>query len=150
LTPRLSFLAFETNYPQTLKYCIIVNAPAIFPMAYALVKPFLPDRTRRKIVVLRKLSVRWPGFWFWQAVNSTPTCMMQDLPQYIAPEYTPKLLGGTGPSPGDPDCPIRPVLGKVWPVLRARIDYCIGLIGGVFLPRCLRLCSCETPRLKTA
>ncbi len=55
----LGGVAFEANYPQTLRYCVIVNAPAVFPMAYALVKPFLPDRTKRKIVVLRRLAVRW-------------------------------------------------------------------------------------------
>jgi hypothetical protein len=49
---------FEGNYPQTLRFCLIVNAPKVFPIAYSLIKPFLPERTRNKIVVLRNLAVR--------------------------------------------------------------------------------------------
>lgn len=43
---------YEANYPETLKTAYVVNAPAIFPIAYNLVKPFLSEDTKKKIVIL--------------------------------------------------------------------------------------------------
>uniref|UniRef100_A0A8C4UF06 Mitochondrial fission process protein 1 n=1 Tax=Falco tinnunculus TaxID=100819 RepID=A0A8C4UF06_FALTI len=43
---------FEENYPESLKRLFIVKAPKIFPVAYNLVKHFLSEDTRKKVVVL--------------------------------------------------------------------------------------------------
>uniref|UniRef100_G3TM50 SEC14 like lipid binding 2 n=1 Tax=Loxodonta africana TaxID=9785 RepID=G3TM50_LOXAF len=43
---------FEENYPETLKRLFVVKAPKLFPVAYNLIKPFLSEDTRKKIMVL--------------------------------------------------------------------------------------------------
>ena len=43
---------FEANYPERTKRVIVVRAPKAFPMAYNLIKPFMDEVTRDKIVVL--------------------------------------------------------------------------------------------------
>ncbi|NXU93201.1 S14L2 protein, partial [Xiphorhynchus elegans] len=43
---------FEENFPESLKRLFIVKAPKIFPVAYNLVKHFLSEDTRKKVVVL--------------------------------------------------------------------------------------------------
>ena len=46
----------ESNYPERIKRVLIVRAPKIFPVAYSLVKHFLDDCTKDKIIVFgRKL-----------------------------------------------------------------------------------------------
>ncbi|KAH0625515.1 hypothetical protein JD844_015059 [Phrynosoma platyrhinos] len=43
---------FEENYPESLKRVFVIKAPKLFPVAYNLVKHFLSEDTRKKIVVL--------------------------------------------------------------------------------------------------
>uniref|UniRef100_A0A8C9BFL9 SEC14 like lipid binding 2 n=1 Tax=Phocoena sinus TaxID=42100 RepID=A0A8C9BFL9_PHOSS len=43
---------FEENYPETLKRLFVIKAPKLFPVAYNLIKPFLSEDTRKKIMVL--------------------------------------------------------------------------------------------------
>uniref|UniRef100_A0A3Q3S1H9 SEC14-like lipid binding 7 n=1 Tax=Mastacembelus armatus TaxID=205130 RepID=A0A3Q3S1H9_9TELE len=77
---------FEDNYPEGLKRVLIIKAPKLFPIAYSLVKPFLCEETRRKIVILGSN---------WQDV----------LREYIDAEQLPVLYGGTRTDPdGDPSC----------------------------------------------
>lgn len=48
----------ETNYPERIKRVFLVKAPKIFPVGYNLVKRFLDERTREKIIVFgRKLLI---------------------------------------------------------------------------------------------
>jgi hypothetical protein len=48
----------ETNYPERVKRVFLVKAPKIFPVCYNLVKRFLDERTREKIIVFgRKLMI---------------------------------------------------------------------------------------------
>ncbi|NXL33962.1 S14L2 protein, partial [Glaucidium brasilianum] len=77
---------FEENYPESLKRLFIVKAPKIFPVAYNLVKHFLSEDTRKKVVVLGSN---------WKEV----------LQRYIDPAQIPVEYGGTLTDPdGDPKC----------------------------------------------
>ncbi|XP_075289629.1 SEC14-like protein 2 isoform X2 [Opisthocomus hoazin] len=77
---------FEENYPESLKRLFIVKAPKIFPVAYNLVKHFLSEDTRKKVVVL---GANWK----------------EVLQQHIDPEQIPVEYGGTLTDPdGDPKC----------------------------------------------
>eukprot|EP00794_Sanderia_malayensis_P014099 gene14099-15571_t len=42
---------FEDDYPDLMKQTFVVNAPRLFPVLFALVKPFLSDATKQKIKV---------------------------------------------------------------------------------------------------
>ncbi|NXG59700.1 S14L2 protein, partial [Hemiprocne comata] len=80
---------FEENYPESLKRLFIVKAPKIFPVAYNLIKHFLSEDTRKKVVVLGSN---------WKEV----------LQQYIDPEQIPVEYGGTLTDPdGNPKCPSK-------------------------------------------
>ncbi|NWY76219.1 S14L2 protein, partial [Erithacus rubecula] len=77
---------FEENYPESLKRLFIVKAPKLFPVAYNLVKHFLSEDTRKKVVVLGSN---------WKEV----------LQKYIDPSQIPVEYGGTLTDPdGDPKC----------------------------------------------
>ncbi|NXB03801.1 S14L2 protein, partial [Cnemophilus loriae] len=77
---------FEENYPESLKRLFIVKAPKLFPVAYNLVKHFLSEDTRKKVVVLGSN---------WKEV----------LQKYIDPAQIPVEYGGTLTDPdGDPKC----------------------------------------------
>ncbi|XP_041344918.1 SEC14-like protein 2 isoform X3 [Pyrgilauda ruficollis] len=77
---------FEENYPESLKRLFIVKAPKLFPVAYNLVKHFLSEDTRKKVVVLGSN---------WKEV----------LQKYIDPAQIPVEYGGTLVDPdGDPKC----------------------------------------------
>ncbi|XP_055653474.1 SEC14-like protein 2 isoform X2 [Falco peregrinus] len=80
---------FEENYPESLKRLFIVKAPKIFPVAYNLVKHFLSEDTRKKVVVLGSN---------WKEI----------LQKYIDPGQIPVEYGGTLTDPdGDPKCPSK-------------------------------------------
>ncbi|XP_037609680.1 SEC14-like protein 2 [Sebastes umbrosus] len=77
---------FEENYPEGLKRVFLIKAPKMFPMAYNLIKHFLCEETRRKIVILGSN---------WQEV----------LRKHIDPNQLPVVYGGTLTDPdGDPRC----------------------------------------------
>ncbi|XP_002730396.2 SEC14-like protein 2 [Saccoglossus kowalevskii] len=84
----------QDNYPETLKIIYIVRAPRIFPVIYALIKPFLDEHVRKKIQVLS------------QNFQST---LLKDIPA----ESLPVHWGGTmtDPKTGDPKCPHLITLG---------------------------------------
>uniref|UniRef100_A0A3P9L707 SEC14-like lipid binding 7 n=1 Tax=Oryzias latipes TaxID=8090 RepID=A0A3P9L707_ORYLA len=75
---------FEENYPEGLKKVFIIK-PKLFPVAYNLIKHFMCEETRRKILIL--------GDW------------QEDLHKHIDPDQLPVLYGGTRTDPdGDPRC----------------------------------------------
>ncbi|XP_028565634.2 SEC14-like protein 2 [Podarcis muralis] len=77
---------FEENYPESLKQVYVIKAPRLFPVAYNLVKHFLSEDTRKKIVVL---GANWK----------------EVLQKHIDPSQIPKEYGGTLTDPdGDPKC----------------------------------------------
>ncbi|XP_078522129.1 SEC14-like protein 2 [Lissotriton helveticus] len=77
---------FEDNYPEFLKFFFIIKAPRLFPVAYNLIKHFLSENTRKKIIVL---GANWK----------------EELVKYIAPENLPVYYGGSLTDPdGDPTC----------------------------------------------
>uniref|UniRef100_A0A8C7CFH9 SEC14-like lipid binding 8 n=3 Tax=Oncorhynchus kisutch TaxID=8019 RepID=A0A8C7CFH9_ONCKI len=77
---------FEDNYPEGLKRLFVIKAPKLFPVAYNLVKHFLSEITRNKIIVLGGN---------WQEV----------LLNYIDPEQLPAAYGGKLTDPdGDSRC----------------------------------------------
>uniref|UniRef100_A0A674MUP0 SEC14-like lipid binding 7 n=1 Tax=Takifugu rubripes TaxID=31033 RepID=A0A674MUP0_TAKRU len=77
---------FEDNYPEGLKRVFLIKAPKMFPMAYNLIKHFLCEETRQKIIVLGSN---------WQEV----------LRAHIDPDQLPVAYGGNLSDPdGDPRC----------------------------------------------
>jgi len=44
----------EDNYPDMLKRLIVINAPAIFPIIWAVTKPLISAATRNKMAILSK------------------------------------------------------------------------------------------------
>ncbi|XP_018411003.1 PREDICTED: SEC14-like protein 2 [Nanorana parkeri] len=77
---------FEDNYPEALKRLFVIKAPKLFPVAYNLIKHFLSEDTRRKIIVVGEN---------WKEV----------LQKYIDADQLPKYYGGTLTDPdGDPKC----------------------------------------------
>uniref|UniRef100_F7HAA2 SEC14 like lipid binding 2 n=2 Tax=Macaca TaxID=9539 RepID=F7HAA2_MACMU len=77
---------FEENYPETLKRLFVVKAPKLFPVAYNLIKPFLSEDTRKKIMVL---GANWK----------------EVLLKHISPDQVPVEYGGTMTDPdGNPKC----------------------------------------------
>eukprot|EP00054_Salpingoeca_dolichothecata_P017477 m.104852 g.104852 ORF g.104852 m.104852 type:complete len:402 (-) comp22464_c0_seq3:86-1291(-) len=67
---------FDHHYPQTLARTLVFNPPRIFPVAYAICKPFMSQRTREKLVLISGSN--------YQA----------ELQKYIDPQYIPKRWGG--------------------------------------------------------
>ena len=47
----------ETNYPERIKRVFLIKAPKIFPVGYNLVKRFVDERTREKIIVFGRKSI---------------------------------------------------------------------------------------------
>uniref|UniRef100_A0A671PTU9 SEC14-like lipid binding 8 n=1 Tax=Sinocyclocheilus anshuiensis TaxID=1608454 RepID=A0A671PTU9_9TELE len=94
------FLIFNIlfdNYPEGLKRLFVIKAPKLFPVAYNLVKHFLSEDTRRKVIVLG---------CNWQEV----------LQKYIDPEELPVYYGGKLTDPdGDPRCRTRITFGSEIP-----------------------------------
>ncbi|XP_062999800.1 SEC14-like protein 2 [Elgaria multicarinata webbii] len=77
---------YEDNYPESLKRLFVIKAPRLFPVAYNLVKHFLSEDTRKKLVVL---GANWKEI----------------LQKYIDPKEIPVEYGGTLTDPdGDPKC----------------------------------------------
>lgn len=77
----------EQNYPETIGSAYIVNAPAIFPIVFNLLKPLLHAETQKKIKVLGKNY-------------------KQVLLEAIDADQLPKIYGGNRTDPdGDPRCP---------------------------------------------
>ncbi|XP_053502163.1 SEC14-like protein 2 isoform X2 [Ictalurus furcatus] len=88
---------FEENYPEGLKRILLIKAPKIFPIAYNLIKPFLCEETRRKIVIIGSN---------WKEV----------LQKYVAPDQLPVVYGGTLTDPnGNPYCKTMIKYGGVVP-----------------------------------
>lgn len=67
----------EANYPETMGRCLVVRAPRVFPILWALVGTFINDNTRSK-------------FTFFADGNHTPT----GLAEFLDPAYVPDFLGG--------------------------------------------------------
>uniref|UniRef100_A0A8C1SL47 SEC14-like lipid binding 8 n=1 Tax=Cyprinus carpio TaxID=7962 RepID=A0A8C1SL47_CYPCA len=90
-------VCFLYNYPEGLKRLFVIKAPKLFPVAYNLVKHFLSEDTRRKVIVLGSN---------WQEV----------LQKYIDPEELPAYYGGKLTDPdGDPRCRTRITFGSEIP-----------------------------------
>ncbi|KAI1292016.1 SEC14-like protein 2 [Halotydeus destructor] len=87
---------FEDHYPERLKKVYVVNAPKYFPLAYALVKPFLADETANKVYVYAKDDM-------WREK------ILYDIDEQELPAYWGGLK--TDPVDGDPRCPSLVCLG---------------------------------------
>ncbi|XP_047417321.1 putative SEC14-like protein 6 isoform X3 [Sciurus carolinensis] len=78
--------ALEANYPEILKHVIIVRPPSLFAVAFSLIKSYMNEETRRKVVIL---GDNWK----------------QELTKFISPDQLPVEFGGTMTDPdGNPKC----------------------------------------------
>uniref|UniRef100_A0A2R8ZQL7 SEC14 like lipid binding 6 n=1 Tax=Pan paniscus TaxID=9597 RepID=A0A2R8ZQL7_PANPA len=78
--------ALEANYPEILKSLIVVRAPKLFAVAFNLVKSYMSEETRRKVVILGE---NWK----------------QELTKFISPDQLPVEFGGTMTDPdGNAKC----------------------------------------------
>ncbi|XP_041456907.1 SEC14-like protein 2 [Lytechinus variegatus] len=85
----------EQQYPELLHKVVVVRAPRIFPLAYSIVKPFLSEQTRKKIVVYK---------------DDFENALLDIIDGDILPKY----WGGNMVEDGDPMCPKTVCLaGKV-------------------------------------
>ncbi|KAK8380333.1 hypothetical protein O3P69_016738 [Scylla paramamosain] len=85
---------YEANYPEFLKCAYVINAPKVFTLAYALIKPFLHEVTLKKIKIFGQSG--------WKEV----------LRQDIEPGQLPQHWGGSRTDPdGNPKCPSQICLG---------------------------------------
>lgn len=80
------FAILEANYPETVKNLIVIRAPMLFPVVFNLIKSFMSEDTRKKILILG-------GNW------------KQDLTKIMSPDQLPMEFGGTMTDPdGNPKC----------------------------------------------
>ncbi|XP_069397449.1 putative SEC14-like protein 6 isoform X2 [Delphinus delphis] len=78
--------ALEANYPEILRNIIVVRASKLFPVAFNLIKPYITEEMRRKVVI--------PGD-DWK----------QELPKFTSPDQLPVEFGGTmTDTDGNPKC----------------------------------------------
>ncbi|XP_004604196.2 SEC14-like protein 5 [Sorex araneus] len=68
----------EGNYPETLGRLLIVRAPRVFPVLWALVSPFIHENTRRKFLIYSGTNYQGPG----------------GLVDYLDKDVIPDFLGG--------------------------------------------------------
>ncbi|XP_001365475.1 SEC14-like protein 4 [Monodelphis domestica] len=69
------FSILDQNFPETVKNLIVVKAPKLFPIAFNLVKSFISEETRKKILIL---GANWK----------------EDLQKFINPDQLPVEYGG--------------------------------------------------------
>lgn len=79
ITQYLNFSLFQDSVPLRIKNIHIVNQPYIFNMVFALFKPFLRDKLRKRIIF-----------------HGTDR---KSLHQYISPKCLPECYGGTLETP---------------------------------------------------
>lgn len=78
---------YESNYPETLERCFLVNTPSFFPYAWKLLRPFLSEKTAGKMLIF--------SYEGWKPV----------LFKYVDPSALPVHWGGQLMGPGDdPEC----------------------------------------------
>ena len=97
---KTSIVDISLNYGGTARRIYIARPPKIFHIGYTMLKPFLPDKTKYKILVLparnpQKLED------YGIAAGNDPLCKM-------APDSLPPLLGGTVEAPLEPMYDIGP------------------------------------------
>lgn len=64
-------------YPELLGEAIVVNAPTLIGMAWTLYKPFVDEKTRKKVTFIKGKD--------WK----------EKLQEFVAPDQLPDFLGGT-------------------------------------------------------
>ncbi|XP_044514813.1 SEC14-like protein 4 isoform X2 [Gracilinanus agilis] len=91
------FSILDQNFPETVKNLIVVKAPKIFPIAFNLVKSFISEETRKKILIL---GANWK----------------EELQKFINPDQLPAEYGGTLRDPdGNPKYLTKITYGGVVP-----------------------------------
>lgn len=54
---------FDENYPDVLKSVTVINAPKIFALLFALIKPMLPKETLDKLTIFGRNEDAWKEFF---------------------------------------------------------------------------------------
>ncbi|XP_011180658.1 SEC14-like protein 2 [Zeugodacus cucurbitae] len=87
---------YESNYPELLKMCYIINAPKLFSVAFNFVKKFLDEYTMSKIKIYKSGSDKW----------------REPLFSHVDPNIFPKCFGGNYVDEnGDPECKSKIIWG---------------------------------------
>ncbi|PIK51653.1 putative SEC14-like protein 2-like [Apostichopus japonicus] len=71
--------AYEANYPESLRRGIVINAPKMFTVGFQLIKPFLSEETKEKVMILG-------------------SNYKEKLLEFIHPDQLPICFGGKVPS----------------------------------------------------
>lgn len=91
---------YESNFPELLKMCYIINAPKLFSVAFNIVKKFLDENTTSKIVIYKSGVDRW----------------QQQLFSHVDRKGFPKAWGGElVDKTGDPQCKSMMIWGGKLP-----------------------------------
>lgn len=84
-----SVATMESNYPEVLGICFVINAPPLFSKLYGFIKPILSKTTQEKVHVL-------------------DSNYQETLLRHFSADSLPAFYGGTLVDPdGDPRCPSR-------------------------------------------
>ena len=78
----------QDNYPETLGQMFIINAPFVFTAAYAIVKNFVDEKTRKKIQVI---SSSYTQSTLLEAVDE------DQLADFLGGKNTSNLIDDVGP-----------------------------------------------------
>ncbi|XP_076809615.1 SEC14-like protein 1 isoform X1 [Clavelina lepadiformis] len=88
----------EANYPETMARLLIVRSPRVFPVLWALISPFIDEKTSTKFMMYTGTDYLGPG----------------GLVDYIPAEFIPDFLGGS--------CQCNIADGEVVPKSMYRLD----------------------------
>ncbi|XP_057372019.1 SEC14-like protein 2 [Daphnia carinata] len=79
----------EANYPEFLRRIFVINAPKVFSIMYSLAKPFMHEKTRKKVHIYSHDAEQWKA------------ALLEDFD----PQELPACYGGTLTDPdGNPYC----------------------------------------------
>jgi hypothetical protein len=98
----------EVSYPESIRKIYIVNPPAVFSVVWAIMKPFIEERTQAKFSFGRmSLRMCCLGFFFMFSYFLFLVCLLTDVyllaakdfkedwEKIIGMDQLPKSLGGT-------------------------------------------------------
>ncbi|CAL8141437.1 unnamed protein product [Orchesella dallaii] len=85
-------ICVDSNYPELLHYCMVINAPKIFHILFSVLKPFIPKQTLEKVDIFGPEPEKWkrvvqerflletiPPHWGGTRLGSDAYCSQNDI-----------------------------------------------------------------------